>query len=463
MRSVVSYKGRLQLVPKPLRRVVQTVLDPIRRGVNSAVYRLRPSRIVATFHWAWQLASAIRARRRQTELTVAVDVTPLFGQRTGVGWYLHCLLTELCQLESLHLRLYGRSAFLHPNDEPISSDLPRGRAITLVAQLIPDDLALSRDSLLRVLRAIEPILIAADGNRVVFAPNFVPPTRFRWARGALVVTVHDLSFRLLSWTVQHETRQALAARLDRTLARASLVLTDSVTVQRELIADGMRTADASRVIPLGPGHLSAATEAALPAEVPDRFALHVGTFEPRKNLAMLLTAWEQLHTSSRVRLPLVLCGAVGWNNDDLRPILSRGEHSGWLINLGYVSDAVLAALYRRAVLVCCPSLYEGFGLPVLEAMGMGTPVLASDIPVHREVAGDAAVLLPADDPVRWAAEAATLTEDGDRRRELATRGRSRAGEFSWRQTATDTVAAWAAAARMTADDTHPVDTSERRS
>jgi glycosyltransferase involved in cell wall biosynthesis len=266
----------------------------------------------------------------------------------------------------------------------------------------------------------------------------------------------------LSWTVQHETRQALAARLDRTLARASLVLTDSVTVQRELIADGMRAADASRVIPLGPGHLSAATEAALPAEVPDRFALHVGTFEPRKNLAMLLTAWEQLHTSSRVSLPLVLCGAVGWKNDDLRPVLSRGEHSGWLINLGYVSDAVLAALYRRAVLVCCPSLYEGFGLPVLEAMRMGTPVLASDIPVHREVAGEAAVLLPADDPVRWAAEATTLTEDDDRRRELATRGRSRAGEFSWRQTATDTVAAWAAAARMTADDTHPVDTSERR-
>ena len=94
---------------------------------------------------------------------------------------------------------------------------------------------------------------------------------------------------------------------------------------------------------------------------------------------------------------------------------------------------------------------------------MGTPVLASDIPVHREVAGEAAVLLPADDPVRWAAEAATLTEDEDRRRELATRGRSRAGEFSWRQTATDTVAAWAAAARMTADDTRLVDAPERRS
>jgi glycosyltransferase involved in cell wall biosynthesis len=276
----------------------------------------------------------------------------------------------------------------------------------------------------------------------------VPPKGFRWARGALVVTVHDLSFRLLSWTLHDDTHRALAARLDKTLARAQLVLTDSVAVQRELIAGGLRTAEASRAIPLGPGHLSAATEAELPAEVSGRFALHVGTFEPRKNLAMLLSAWEQLHTSSRVTLPLVLCGAVGWKNDDLRPIFSGGEHAGWLINLGYVSDAVLGELYRRAVLVCCPSLYEGFGLPVLEAMGVGTPVLASDIPVHREVAGAAAVLLPPDDPTRWAAEAAALASDDDRRRELAARGQSRAREFSWQRAASDTAAAWAAAARM---------------
>ena len=448
MRNVVSYKGRMRLVPRPLRRVVSAVLDPIRRNVNSAFFRLRPSRIAATGRWTWQLGSAIAARRRATGLTVAVDVTPLFGNRTGVGWYLHCLLTELCQLENLRLHLYGRSIFVHPNDETIAGDLPCGPAITYVSHPVPDDLALSRDSLLCILRALEPLLIAADGNRVMFAPNFVPPKAFRWARGPLVVTVHDLSFRLLSWTLEEETRRSLAAPLDRTLARAQLVLTDSVAVQRELIAGGMRTAEASRAIPLGPGHLSTATEAELPAEVPDRFALHVGTFEPRKNLAMLLCAWEQLHTSSRVALPLVLCGAVGWKNEDLRPILSRGEHAGWLINLGYVSDAVLGMLYRRAVLVCCPSLYEGFGLPVLEAMGVGTPVLVSDIPVHREVAGAAAVFLPPNDPARWAAEAAALASDDDRRRELAARGRSRAGEFSWRRAATDTAAAWAAAAGM---------------
>jgi alpha-1,3-rhamnosyl/mannosyltransferase len=208
-------------------------------------------------------------------------------------------------------------------------------------------------------------------------------------------------------------------------------------------------AGASRAIPLGPGHLSAATNAALPVEIPHRFALHVGTFEPRKNLAMLLRAWEQLHSRSPITLPLVLCGAPGWKNEDLRPILRQGEHARWLINLGYVSDAVLGELYRRATIVCCPSLYEGFGLPVLEAMRMGTPVLASDIPVHREVAGEAAVLLPPDDPTRWATEAGALASDEDRRRELSGRGLSRASEFSWRRAAADTAAALAAAARIT--------------
>ena len=446
MPSVVSYKGRLRLVPKPLRPVVQAVVDPIRRGVNAAFYRFRPSKITATGHWTWELVSAIAARRRATGLTVAVDINPLYGHRTGVGWYLHCLLSELGQREDLHLRLYGRSVFVHPNDETISGNLPQGPAITQVVHRVPDDLAVSRDWLLRVLRALEPWLIAADRNRVVFAPNFIPPKKFRRAAGALVVTVHDLSFRSFSWTVDDETRRALAERLDRTIARARLVLTDSEAVQRELIADGSRPAEAFRAIPLGPGHLSAAIEGVLPAEAPDRFALHVGTFEPRKNLSMLLDAWEQLHANSRVRLPLVLCGAVGWKNDDLRPILARGENEGWLINLGYVSDVALAELYRRAVVVCCPSLYEGFGMPVLEAMGMGTAVLASDIPVHREIAGAAAVLLPSNDPTRWATEAAALASDDDCRRELAARGRSRAGEFSWRRAATATAAAWAAAA-----------------
>jgi len=448
MDSFFSHKGRLRLVPGPLRPLVQAVLDPIRRGLVTlrlTYWRLHPSRIAATGRWLRALGAAIVVRRRAAGLTVAIDVTPLWGRRTGIGWYLHGLLDELAQRDDLHLRLYGPHLFLHPNDEDPWETLPRGRAITPVVLRVPDDLTISRDTLLRLLRAIESLLVAADGNQVVFAPNFVPPAKFRWARGALVVTVHDLSFRFFAWSLHDETHRSLKARLDRTIARARLVLTDSEAVRDELIADGLRTPEAFLAIPLGPGHLTAAVEANLPADIPARFALHVGTLEPRKNLAMLLRAWEQLRVDS-AGLPLALCGAAGWKNDDLQPLLARGEQEGWLINCGYVSDATLAALYRRAVLVCCPSLYEGFGLPVLEAMRAGTPVLASDIPAHREIAGGAAVLVPADDAGRWAAEIIALASDDDRRRELGERGRRRAGEFSWPRTASRTAAALATAA-----------------
>jgi alpha-1,3-rhamnosyl/mannosyltransferase len=414
----------------------------------ASMIRLHPSRIAATGRWLWALLSMIRARRRTAGLTVAVDATPLWGHRTGIGWYLHCLLVELAERKDLQLRLYGPSIYVHPEDAAPSGDLPSGPAITQVVHHVPDDLAVSRDGLLRVLRALEPLLIAADGNRVVFAPNFVPPPKFRWSRGALVVTVHDLSLRFFGWTLHEETHRSLAARLERTLSRAQMVLTDAEAVRHELIAEGMRTPDALRAIHLGPGHLGPATADVLPPNVPQRFALHVGTLEPRKNLPMLMRAWEQLHASPRAILPLVLCGAVGWKNDDLAPILVRGESEGWLINLGYVSDAVLAALYARAMLVCCPSLYEGFGFPVVEAMKAGTPVVASDIPVHREMGGPAAVFLPSDDPARWAAEVAALASNEDRRHDLSERGRQRAAEFSWQRTASGTAAAWAAAAQM---------------
>ncbi len=429
---------------------MQLVLDPLRRfvgWVRTTFWRWQPARVARTWRWGRAFASALAARRRATGLTVAVDVTALWGRRTGIGWYLHSLLDELGQRDDLQLRLYGPELFIHPNDEDAWDTVPQGPAITHVFLRIPDDLTISRDTLLRVLRALEPRIIAADRSRVVFAPNFVPPDKFRRARGALVVTVHDLSFRLVSWSLHDETRRSLEARLEQAVARARLVLTDSEAVRGELIAHGTCVADVLLAIPLGPGHVTSTMAALLPDGIPERFALHVGTLEPRKNLAMLLRAWEQLHAGRRGLLPLVLCGAAGWKNDDLHPMIARGVSEGWLISCGYVSQAALAGLYRSAVLVCCPSLYEGFGLPVLEAMGAGTPVLASDIPVHREIAGDAAILLPSEDPARWAEAAAALAEDDGRRRELSERGRLRAGEFSWRRTADATAAALAAAAQ----------------
>ena len=441
-------KGTLRLVPKPLRSALQSIIDPVRGRllwIEQVPDRLRPARIAATGRWLRQIAATIHARRRRTKLSIAVDASALWVTRTGIGWYLSRLLTELASREDLDLRLYGERLFIDPSAPAADVDVPSGAAIDVVRYIVPDDLIIERRWLTRRLRRLEPLLVAADRSRVVFVPNFVPPRPFRFMRGALVATVHDLTYKNFPWTLHADTLRSLARHLDRTLARARLVLTDSDAVGSELLRYGKCRPEALRVIHLGPRH-ERVKDGPLPPGIPARYALHVGTFEPRKNLPMLLRAWQQLHDVEHVVLPLVLCGAPGWHRHELDTLLSDGKAAGWLINLGYVLDADLAALYRHAAFVCCPSLYEGFGLPVLEAMAAGTPVVASDIPVHREVAGDAAVLLKPDQPAEWAAAVATLARDETRLGELAQRGKRQAARFSWQRTAEQTAAAFLEAA-----------------
>jgi O-antigen biosynthesis alpha-1,3-rhamnosyltransferase len=441
-------KGMLRFVPKPLRSPLQSIVDPVRGRLlwlERVADRLRPARIAATGRWLRHIAATIHARRRRKKVSVAIDASALWVTRTGIGWYLSRLLTELATREDLDLRLYGERLFIDPSAPTADVELPSGTAIDLVRYPVPDDLIIERTWLTRHLRRLEPLLIAADRGRVVFVPNFVPPPPFRFARGALVATVHDLTYKNFPRTLHDETLRTLSQHLDRTLARARLVLTDSHAVGSELALYGKCRPDALRVIHLGPRQVDV-TKGQLPPSSPARYALHVGTFEPRKNLPMLLRAWQQLHLVNHVRLPLVLCGAPGWHRSELDALLSEGEAAGWLINLGFVSDSDLAAIYRHALFVCCPSLYEGFGLPVLEAMAAGTPVVASDIPVHREVAGDAAVLLKPDQPAEWAAAVAALAHDETRLVELAARGTRQAARFSWQRTAEQTAAAFIEAA-----------------
>jgi glycosyltransferase involved in cell wall biosynthesis len=172
--------------------------------------------------------------------------------------------------------------------------------------------------------------------------------------------------------------------------------------------------------------LSSADAAALPAP---GFVLAVGTLEPRKNLPRLVDAYRSLDPELQSRHPLAVVGALGWQTGEtLTALRSLGEHA---ILLGYVSDAALHELYARCEVFCYPSLGEGFGLPVLEAMAAGAPVITSNVSSLPEVGGDAVEYV---DPLDTASIATTLQRvltDEPRRRELAQLGAARAKEFSW--------------------------------
>ncbi len=451
-----------RLHPRHLRDTVKQVLH--RLGLLIWYWRLRafvfmlirpfvPHRILATGRWLRALSAVQTRRRAETKLTVAVDITALWEPLTGIGWYLYRLLEALAPRDDVCVRLYGPSLVGTPDLPTPVVPLPQGPAIEVVTYSVSDDLNLPYAWTVRRLRGMASRLIARDGNQVLFAPNYFLPTWFDRAAGSLVVTVHDLSFLRVPWTMRDSTRQDLADRLAGTVDRATMVLTDTVTVRAEVIEGGFAPPEKIHAVHLGPGsiadHLAGEAED-LPPETPQRFVLHVGTLEPRKDLPTLLAAWS----SMRVLLPassdplpsLVLCGHFGWKSEDLARIVETGVKAGWLHHFGYLEDRQVAALYRHATLVVMPSVYEGFGLPAVEAMRFGTPLLVSDIPVLREVAGEAAVFAPPGDVDAWAQQLSTLLDDERTLASLAVAGRERGQQFKWAQTAEQTLDVWRVAA-----------------
>jgi alpha-1,3-rhamnosyl/mannosyltransferase len=408
--------------------------------------------------WAAATARACRARRREPRLTVAVDVSPCWESLTGIGWYLYRLLERLGERDDLVLRLYGPDLVALPGERGPAVAPPRGAALEPVVHRppAPPGVALARLAE-RLLgwsrRLLAPVLLAADGNRLLFAPNYFPPRRFALAlaRGTpLVATVHDLGYRRVPWAIRQETLEELGRHLDFVWHRARLVLTDAEAVRGEILAAGLAPPERVRAVLLAPAHGAApgagGEAGALPAGVPGRFGLFVGTVEPRKNPETLLTAWRLLRARLPDAPPLVVCGRIGWVGEGARLELARARREGWLIHLERASEAELTALYRRAAVVALPSWYEGFGLPALEAAALGAPVVASDLPVLREVLGDAALFVPPDRPELWARRLEEVLGDEGLRAELGRRGRERAAAFDWARTAEETAAAFADAA-----------------
>jgi glycosyltransferase involved in cell wall biosynthesis len=415
---------------------------------KSAILRFAsPRRLRRTFLWLWRIAREIRRRRAERRLTVAVDVNSFYEALTGVGWYLHQILVHLAERGDLRLRLYGRDLIEPPDpgDPPPVVALPEGRAIERVLYEAPDGLVVPPWRANQILRRFVHLLAAADGNRVLFGPNYLFPELFRAARGARVATIHDLGVLKVPWAMRPDSAEALRERLEQTLFAADLLLTPSEAVRRELIGIGVSSGRV-RAIHHGTGVLAETAPTALPAGTPPRYALHVGTVEPRKNVPALLAAWRLLRARGIDPPPLVLCGGWGWKAEEIRREIEAAGREGWAVHLGYVGPGELAALYAGAGLVALPSFYEGFGLPAIEAHQAGAPLVASDLPVLREVAGDAALYAPPDRPDLWADRIAELLADSGLREDLRRKGRERAMGFDWNRAAGETARAFQEAA-----------------
>ena len=173
---------------------------------------------------------------------------------------------------------------------------------------------------------------------------------------------------------------------------------------------------------------------------PDGYGLSVAAFEPRKKIAELIAAWGQLPAGLRQSFPLVLAGVPGWRNGDLHQKMVAAEAEGWLKNLGFVDEGQLPELYAGARLFIYPSIYEGFGLPPIEAMASGTPVIVANRSCLPEICGDAARYIDPDDVDSFVAALEEGLCDNLWRSRMRCLGLDRARLYSWDRCIEDTVA-----------------------
>lgn len=237
-------------------------------------------------------------------------------------------------------------------------------------------------------------------NRVFHGPNFFLPA----CSEVGVATVHDLSVFMYPETHPIERIRHFEREFQASMKRASHLITDSEATRREVIDFLAWPAEKITAVPLGvSSDFTPASGTSLsPCLVKygllfKGYALCVSTLEPRKKIANLLQAYECLPIELRNQYPLVLIGGAGWLSDELHATIDRLAAQGWLRYLGYVPEADLPALYAGAQAFVYPSIYEGFGLPVLEAMASGVPVVTSIFTSLPEVTQGAAWLVDPDD------------------------------------------------------------------
>jgi len=318
-------------------------------------------------------------------IRAAIDVSPLVQTRAGTARYLKALLRELARREDVEIasRSFGRS----------------DRVSTL-----------ARDT------TWYPFVLGREGSAdVLHCPTYRGPLR---SSRPLVVTVHDLAVFRHPDAFNRWTRSYSPYVVPRVLNAARRVIAVSEFTRRELV-ELLHVPDGKiRVVPNG---VDPAFTHDGPAADGD-YVLTVGTLEPRKNLERLIAA------ARRSALELRVVGARGWGG-----VEASGNGVRWL---GEVDDTELARLYRGARCVAYPSLYEGFGIPVLEAMACGAPVVTSRGTAMEEVADGAAVLVDPEDPLAIAAGIERAAAD---RQALVARGLERARAFSWQEVAASTV------------------------
>ncbi len=375
------------------------------------------------------LGSGLTSPAPMEPFIVGLDYRPALSRMTGVGRYVSGLAGGLARIDSSNRYILFTSSL---RERPVQASRPPN--FELVDRRLPVRIL---NLLWNRLEAPTLDFLTGADIDVTHSPTpLIVPSR----RGRAVVTVHDLYFLKRPEHTTAEIRRDYVALVHEHTGRADAVVCVSDATAGDVIEELEVSPDRVFVIPNGIDErfLAPSDDDGAFAHLPSDFLLAVATEEPRKNLPALLHAVQVLAERGWDGR-LVLAGGAGIDSPRITRAVEQRGLGGKVSRLGYVPPDELPGLYRRARAFVMPSLWEGFGLPLLEAMACDVPVVASDIPAHREVAGEAAVFVRPDDVESMADAIDKVWSSESLREQLVAEGHHRVDQFSWEATARHTL------------------------
>jgi glycosyltransferase involved in cell wall biosynthesis len=342
----------------------------------------------------------------------------------GIGSYVRCLVDELVNdpKDGVDVRLLAARGTKLPADWP-------------------DGIIASSSLPLRAMYALWNVLRGPglEGYDVVHATGLViPPAR----SARLVATIHDDTVERFSELVPRFWRALYRRGFRIALREAAVLCANSEATKRRLVREYGIDADRVAITPLAPlvspGHSQDATVLGRHG-IRDPYVLHVGTLEPRKNQAALVRAFA---AARLVEHQLVCAGVPGWGAEEIQAAIASSGKADRIVVTGRVSDDELAALYASADAFAFPSVYEGFGMPLVEALAYGLPAVTSNDEALRELGADAVITIDPSDEAGFARALIRICTDDELRSELRAAGRARAAHYTWKACAEATRSAW---------------------
>lgn len=371
-------------------------------------------------------------------LKILVDATALRAKPSGIGLYIYHLIDELSKLQKLEK--FELNIFYQPSVKNwIKGNLSAYQLLQQYSNLncLPIPVSISH------LLATHAKTICSYFDQYLDSPNLIHGTDhvvYPLPQTLKVMNIYDLTFIKYPQFVNSRVK-TYSQRVKECLKWTDLILTISESTKQDII----------EYLGVKPEKIYVTYLASRYTEIPQiypsvehlkPYILFVSTIEPRKNLTNLITAFNHLKQTHKIEHKLVLIGQKGWRYESIFVAINNSPYQQDIHHLDYLSDNEVAAFYSQADVFAYPSIYEGFGLPVLEAMTLNAPVVTSNTSSLPEVVGDAAILIDPQDPLQIAEAIIQVISNTHLRQSLIEKGKERVKIFSWEKTAQETLKAY---------------------